>query len=99
MSGSLSKADLDKETLTCADGVIETILSLENKGEETMIEEEIKTSNGLVLKQLLDHLRYSFLGDDETKPVIISSDLSKEEELKLLEVLHQHQSAFGRSQI
>ena len=66
---------------------------IENKDDETVIGEEVKTSDGLVLKQLPEHLRYSFLGDDETKPVIISSDLTKEEELKLLEVLSKHQSA------
>ena len=97
LSESLSEVDLDKETPTCVDGVIETILALENKDDETVIEEEVKTSDGLVLKQLPEHLRYSFLGDDETKPVIISSDLTKEEELKLLEVLRQHQSAFAWS--
>ena len=74
---SLSKVDLDRETLTSADGVIETIFALENKDEETVIEEEVKNSDGLVLKQLPEHLPYSFLGDDETKPVIISSDLTK----------------------
>ncbi|MCV5004798.1 hypothetical protein OFM39_34615, partial [Escherichia coli] len=40
---------------------------------------------------------YSFLGDNETKPVIISFDLTKEEEQKLVEVLRQHQSAFAWS--
>ena len=34
------------ETLTCVDGVIETILSLENKYEVTVIGEEVKTSDG-----------------------------------------------------
>ena len=62
-----------------------------------MIGEEVKTSDGLVLKQLPEHLRYSFLGDNETNPVIISSYLTKEEEQKLLEVLRQHQFAFAES--
>ena len=60
--GSLSEADLDREAPTCADGVIETIFALENKDEETVIGVEIKTSDGLVLKQLPKHLRYSFFG-------------------------------------
>ena len=87
LSGSLSEIDLDKETLTYADGVIKIILALENKDEVTVIGEEVKTSDGLVLKQLPEHLRYSFLGANGTKPVITSSDLTKEEEQKLLEVL------------
>ena len=97
LSGSLSEADLDRETLTCADGVIETIFALENKDDEAVIEEEVKTPDGLVLKQLPLHLRYSFLGDDERKPVIVSSDLTKEEDQKLHEVFRQHQSAFACS--
>ena len=35
--GSLFEADLDRKTLTCADRVIETIFSLENKDEATVI--------------------------------------------------------------
>ena len=93
--GSLCEVDLDRETPTCTDGVIETILALENKDEVTVIGEEVKTSDDLVLKQLPEHLCYSFLGANETKPVIISFDLTKEEENKLLEVLRQYQSAFA----
>ena len=37
--GSLSGADLDRETPTSADGVIETIFAFENKEEATVTEE------------------------------------------------------------
>ena len=37
------------------------------------------------------------MGDNDTKPVIISDDLTKEEEHKLLEVLHKHPSPFAWS--
>ena len=50
MIGSLCEVDLDRETPTCADGVIETIFSLENKDEATVIKEKVKTSDGLLLK-------------------------------------------------
>ena len=97
LGGSLSKVDLDKETLACADGVMETILALDNKEKGEVIKEEIKTTNGLVIKKLPAHLRYSFLGDNDTKTVIISADTTKEEEQQLLEVLHQYQSTFAWS--
>ena len=50
LNGSLCEVDLDRETPTCADGVIETIFSLENKDEATVIKEKVKTSDGLLLK-------------------------------------------------
>ena len=59
---------------------METILALDNKKEAEVIEEEVKNTDGLVMKQLPEHLRYSFLGDNDTKPVIISADMTKEEE-------------------
>ena len=41
-------------------------------------------------KQLPSHLRYAYLGESFTLPVIISSYLSKVEEEKLLRVLREH---------
>ena len=52
---------------------------------------------GLALKQLPDHLRYAFLGEESTNPVIISAFLSKEEEEKLLLILKKHKAAFAWS--
>ena len=48
-------------------------------------------------KPLLDHLRYEYLGQSSTLPVIISSSLSEVEEEKLLRVLQEHKSAIGWS--
>ena len=94
---SLAAADLEKETLSSDEEVMEIIMALEDKDEATVIEEEVKTSDGLVLKQLPEHLRYSFLGDNETNLVIIVSELTKEEEQKPIEVLRHHQSTFAWS--
>ncbi|PON44674.1 Aspartic peptidase domain containing protein [Trema orientale] len=55
------------------------------------------TTNELVLKQLPNHLRYAFLGEDSKFSVIISSSLSQEEEDKLLGVLRGRKSALGWS--
>ena len=48
-------------------------------------------------KQLLNHLRYAYLGEDSTLPVIISSSLSNVEEKKLLKILKEHKEAIGWS--
>ncbi|CAN6695209.1 unnamed protein product [Malus baccata var. baccata] len=49
----------------------------------------------LELKLLPDHLKYVFLGDDETLPVIVSSSLTTHEEEKLVRVLREHKTAMG----
>ncbi|KAH9716328.1 hypothetical protein KPL71_021425 [Citrus sinensis] len=47
------------------------------------------------LKPLPSHLKYMFLGDGETLPVIISSKLSTLEEEKLIRVLKDYKKAIG----
>ena len=41
------------------------------------------------------HLKYAFLEENEVKLVMISSDLSSEEEARLMEVLKKHKEAIG----
>ena len=48
-------------------------------------------------KQLPNHLRYAYLGEESTLPVIISSSLSNMEEEKLLKILREHKEAIGWS--
>ena len=47
------------------------------------------------LKPLPDHLKYAFLGEKETLPVIISSKLNESQEEKLVVVLKKYKSAIG----
>ena len=49
----------------------------------------------LELKPLPSHLKYTFLGVEETFPVIISSSLESDQENKLLEILRTHKTAIG----
>ncbi|XP_027156566.1 uncharacterized protein LOC113757581, partial [Coffea eugenioides] len=49
----------------------------------------------LELKPLPKHLKYVYLGEGETLPVIISAGLSKVQEEKLLRVLREHKQAIG----
>ncbi|CAA0832613.1 Unknown protein [Striga hermonthica] len=50
----------------------------------------------LELKPLPEHLKYAYLGENDTFPVIVSSYLSNSELERLLRVLRGHKSAFGR---
>ena len=49
----------------------------------------------LELKALPEELKYAFLGDDETYPVVISSKLESDQEGKLINVLKRHKNAIG----
>ena len=49
----------------------------------------------LELKPLPSHLKYAFLGVEETFSVIISSSLESEQENKLLEILRTQKSSIG----
>ena len=49
------------------------------------------------MKQLPAHLKYAYLRESSTLPVIISSSLSNMEEEKLLKVLKEHKEAIGWS--
>ncbi|CAL9020537.1 unnamed protein product, partial [Prunus brigantina] len=51
----------------------------------------------LELKQLPKHLKYAYLGESETLPVIIASHLGPNDEKKLLRVLKEHKTAIGWS--
>ena len=48
-------------------------------------------------KPLPNHLRYAYLGEESTLPIIISSSLSNMEEEKLLKILKEHKEAIGWS--
>lgn len=47
------------------------------------------------MKPLPDKLKYAFLGANDTLPVIIASDLQKDQEDSLLAVLKKHKEAIG----
>ncbi|XP_052621494.1 uncharacterized protein LOC128127143 [Lactuca sativa] len=49
----------------------------------------------LELKCLPDHLKYAYLGEDKTLPIIISDKLSIEEEDKLVTLLKKYKKAIG----
>ena len=63
---------------------------------ETLEEEEKEEeAPNLELKTLPEGLKYAFLGDEQTYPVVISSSLTCDQEGKLLNVLQKHKKAIG----
>ena len=78
----------------------ETVLSLNERNieylniEETISKEE-KSSEGLVLKELPEQLKYVFLEEKRSKPVIIAVNLTIEKEQKVEEILRKHQEAIS----
>ena len=65
-----------------------------NSYEEKVVEEN-KRSEGLILKELPEHLKYTFLQLEKGKPVIISAGLTRLEEQKLLETLIKYKEAIA----
>ena len=49
----------------------------------------------LELKPLSDHLKYVFLGEEDTLPVIIAKELTPLQEESLIRVLREHKTAIG----
>ncbi|XP_038695435.1 uncharacterized protein LOC119992714 [Tripterygium wilfordii] len=62
---------------------------------KTKLEPSIISPPKLELKPLPQHLKYAYIGKDDTLPVIIAADLTKEEEESLIQVLKRHQTALG----
>ena len=58
---------------------------------------ENKSSKGLILKELPEHLKYAFLQPEKGKPIIISAGLTKLEEQRLLETLRKYKEAIAWS--
>ena len=86
MIKSLYKEDLDGEKMNAKTELTETVLSLNEGSEETLrssdieVQEAEKSFEGLILKQLPKHLKYAFLGEEKSKPMIIAADLTLEKE-------------------
>ena len=64
---------------------------------EEKVAEENKSLEGLILKELLEHLKYVFLQPEKGKPVIISAGLTRLEEQKLLETPRKYKEEIAWS--
>ena len=78
-------------------------LELERNNQEHVCSKEQKaaeqetSAEGLILKELPSHLKYSFLEPEKGKPVIISHALTEIEEQKLLQILRKYKEAIAWS--
>ena len=81
----------------------ETVLSLNENSQENSSSQEKKvtkpktSAEGLILKELLSHLKYAFLEPEKGKPVIISAKLTENEEQRLLQILREYKEAIAWS--
>ena len=72
--------------------LIEIVLNLSEetkdgkKESELKVQEEDKSSKGLILKQLPKHLKYAILGEKKSK-LVIAIDSTSEKEEKVVEIL------------
>ncbi|XP_058222978.1 uncharacterized protein LOC131332701 [Rhododendron vialii] len=88
---------LGKEDEACA--INSWTLKFEEFEELPPIEKKVLPSSveppKLELKPLPDTLKYVFLGDNETYPVVISSSLGNLQKMKLINSLRRHMNAIG----
>ena len=81
----------------------ETVLSLNENSHENSSSQEKKatkqktSAEGLFLKELPSHLKYAFLEQEKGKPVIISAELTENEEQRLLQILRKYKEAIAWS--
>ncbi|GJR51199.1 reverse transcriptase domain-containing protein [Tanacetum coccineum] len=73
----------------------ETVEPLEWKAPDNRLKPSSIEPPKLELKELPEHLEYTFLQEDNQLPVVISSALSTDEKTKLLEVLRNHKGAIA----
>ena len=87
-----SNFKLKEEMLNVEENNTEKISSYEEEAVKVN-----KNSEGLILKELPEHLKYAFLQPEKGKLVIISAGLTKLEEQKLLEILKKDQEVIAWS--
>ena len=80
---------------------MEIVLSLNENSQENSSSQEKKvtkpktSAEGLILKELPGHLKYAFLEPEKGKPVIISAELTENEEQRLLQILRKYNEAIA----
>ena len=90
---------VDYELLNSSFQNRETVLSLKENNQENSSSQEKKvtkqktSAEGLILKELPSHLKYAFLEPENEKPVIISVELTENEEQRLLQILRKYKKA------
>ena len=71
----------------------EKIDNLMNNG--VKIKDKEKRTEGFILKELPKNLKYVFLGEEKSKLVITTVDLTTEKEQKVVEIMRKHKEAIA----
>ncbi|XP_062075055.1 uncharacterized protein LOC133779070 [Humulus lupulus] len=77
--------------------IMDVITTLNNGFVKTFKKPSIVEAPTLELKPLLEHLKYVYLGKNETLSVIIARDLNQVQEEKLMRVLQEYKTTIGWS--
>ena len=94
---------IDYELLQSSLQNIETVLILNEDSQENSSSQEKKVTKqetsveGLILKELPSHLKYAFLEPEKGKPVIMSTELTENDEQRLLQILRKYKEVIARS--
>ena len=94
---------VDYELLHSSLQNMEIVLSLNENNQENSSSQEKKvnkpetSAEGLILKELPSHMKYAFLEPEKGKPVIISTELTENEEQRLLQILRKYKEAIAWS--
>ncbi|XP_076952754.1 uncharacterized protein LOC143626585 [Bidens hawaiensis] len=62
---------------------------------DSLLGPSLESPPGVELKELPKHLKYVFLGEEETLPAIIATNLEEEQEKALVEALKEHKVGIG----
>ena len=79
------------QQVTSLSNEVERLESMVAKTDSVISTKEVQQTTTPKLKQLPEHLRYAFLGDSYTFPVIVAASLTPGEEEKLLCVLREQE--------
>ena len=86
-------AILDGAVPLCIDGYNVSYLELPLLNEKLL--PSVMQAPTLYLKQLLEHLQYIYLGENETPPVINAKTLTSVQQEKLVRMLRDYKTAIG----
>ncbi|XP_022024976.1 uncharacterized protein LOC110925329 [Helianthus annuus] len=97
LSECLNEAEKELEVMAIKDGRPTWTHQVESLPEhiDTHLKPSLESPPQVELKELPKHLKYAFLGDNDTLPVIIAANLTKAQEKALMGVLVEYRAAIG----
>ena len=68
-----------------------------SSSQEKKVTKQETSVEGLILKQLPNHLKYAFLEPEKGKPVIMSAELTDNDEQRMLQILRKYKKVIAWS--